>query len=203
MKTSHLIAILLVIFLGGAALYVATDMMLPGPKEDRGSGQPSVGGPFSLTNHLGQRVTEKSFAGKYMLVYFGYTFCPDVCPTELQLISEALDLLGKDADQVTPIFITVDPKRDNAEVMRDYVKVFNDRLVGLTGTEAEIKAAAKAYKVYYNPSKDGDAENYLMDHSSITFLMDRQGRYAAHFSYGSKPEVMAARIRKFLKAEKD
>ena len=161
----------------------------------------AVGGAFSLTNHLGQRVTEKDFAGKYMLVYFGYTFCPDVCPTELQIITEALELMGDAAAEVTPIFITIDPARDTVEAVKSYVEVFNKRLIGLTGTEEEIKQAAKAYKVYYNAAKDGDPVNYTMDHSSITFLMDRKGAYAAHFAYNSKPEDMAERISRIIAQE--
>ena len=198
MKRKELLIILLAVVVMGAAVWVMTDQLMPGSKASRSAGKAAVGGPFALTNHLGERVTEKTFAGKYMLVYFGYTFCPDVCPTELQIISEAMELLGDDADKVTPVFITVDPERDKVEVMKDYVAVFDKRLVGLTGTPEEIKNTAKAYKVFYQAAKGEDPVNYLMDHSSITFLMDRNGQYAAHFSYNSKPEKMAERIRAIL-----
>ncbi|HEY7687169.1 MAG TPA: SCO family protein, partial [Dongiaceae bacterium] len=110
------------------------------------SGKALVGGPFTLTDQNGKRVTDQDFRGKYMLVFFGYTYCPDVCPTELQVMTAALDKLGAKADRVTPIFITIDPQRDTAEQVGTYVRNFGPRMVGLTGTQAETDAAAKAYR---------------------------------------------------------
>lgn len=203
MKRKELLIIMLAVLVTGIAVWVATGQFMSSGKVTASIGKAAVGGSFSLTNHLGERVTEKTFAGKYMLVYFGYTFCPDVCPTELQIITEALEMLGDEAEKVTPIFITIDPERDGVAEIKAYVAVFNKRLVGLTGTAQEIKAAAKAYKVYFNSSNSEDKENYLMDHSSITFLMDRKGQYAAHFSYGSEAGKMAEKIRAVIKADEN
>jgi protein SCO1/2 len=159
------------------------------------SGKALIGGPFTLTDHTGKAVTEKDFAGRYMLVYFGFTFCPDVCPTELQIMTSALEQLGTKADKVTPVFISVDPKRDTVEQMASYVGNFHKRLVGLTGTPEQIKAAAKAYRVYYAEVKDeSSSAGYTVDHSSIVFLMGPDGGYLAHFSHGTSPEKMAETI---------
>lgn len=165
----------------------------------RSAGKALVGGPFALTDHTGKRVTEKDFRGRHMLVYFGFTYCPDVCPTELQVIASALEALGEAADEVTPVFITIDPERDTAEQMAAYVKHFHQRLVGLTGTQDEIRAAAKAYRVYYAKVKDvTSSAGYTFDHSSIVFLMDADGQYTAHFPHGTSPEKMATVIKKYL-----
>ena len=113
-----------------------------------GSGEALVGGPFRLTNHLGQTVTEADFRGKYMLVFFGFTFCPDICPTELQVMTHALETMGASGARITPVFVTIDPERDTPDVMKAYVENFGPNLVGLTGTPEEIAAVAKAYRVY-------------------------------------------------------
>jgi protein SCO1/2 len=162
------------------------------------TGKARVGGPFTLTDHTGKRVTEKDFAGKYKLIFFGFTHCPDVCPTELQVMSEALKQLGGKAAQVTPIFITVDPERDGVKEMADYVSNFHDRLVGLTGSTEEIRAVAKAYHVYYAKAKAGEDGDYGVDHTSIVYFMAPNGDYRAHFSFGTKPEAMAKGMAKFL-----
>ena len=147
------------------------------------SGKALVGGPFSLTDSSGKRVTDKDFRGRDMLVFFGFTSCPDICPASLQLMSTVLDKLGPKADRITPIFITIDPERDTAPKLDEYVKHFSPRIVGLTGTPEEIAAAAKAYRVYYNkvPNKvvPGD---YTMDHTGIIYLMDANGDYVTHFT---------------------
>ena len=117
-----------------------------------GSGEALVGGPFRLTNHLGQTVTEADFRGKYMLVFFGFTFCPDICPTELQVMTHALETMGASGARITPVFVTIDPERDTPDVMKAYVENFGPNLVGLTGTPEEIAAVAKAYRVYYKKS---------------------------------------------------
>ena len=160
----------------------------------------SIGGPFTLTDHNGKVVTEQDFRGKFMLVVFGYSFCPDVCPTQLSTISEVIDALGVEGARVTPIFITVDPERDTPESLKEYVTYFHPSLVALTGTTEQIKAVAKAYRVYYakaNENKD-DPEDYLMDHSAITYLMGPDGKFIIHFSYGTDSETMAKRIRGYL-----
>lgn len=169
-------------------------------KSDQISGKALVGGPFKLINHLGEPVTEKNFYGKYTLVFFGYTYCPDVCPSELQVMSAALDRLKSKADDIVPIFITIDPERDTAKQMADYVSHFHSKFVGLTGSPEAIQAAARAYRVYYSKSKDSESNSdYLMDHSSIVYLMDRKGEYKTHFSFGTPPEKMAEKISSIIK----
>jgi len=159
-----------------------------------------IGGPFSLTDHTGRAVTEADFRGKAMLIFFGYTYCPDVCPTSLTEISAAMDKLGPLADKVVPVLVTVDPERDSVSVMKDYVAHFHPSIVGLTGTAEQIKQVAKAYRVYYAkvPDKGGDASAYLMDHSSVIYLMGPDGRFLAHFSTQTDAETMAAKIKSLL-----
>ncbi|MCC9621345.1 SCO family protein [Thalassospira sp. MA62] len=174
-------------------------LMMMGTEAD-GTGNASIGGPFELVNQDGETVTQNDFAGDYMLIYFGYTFCPDVCPTELQTMGNALDLLPDDvAADVTPIFISVDPARDTVEALKAYVPHFHERMIGLTGTQDQTTAAAKAYRVYYSKSipegEPEDTDAYLMDHSSFVYLMDRDGSFIRHFNYGTPPEDMAKGIR--------
>lgn len=161
----------------------------------RSSGTAQIGGPFSLTDHTGKRVTEKDFAGRLLLVNFGFTYCPDVCPTELQVISAALDKLGDKAKAVQPVFITIDPERDTAEQMADYVSNFHGSLVGLTGSAEEIARVAKMYRVYYRRVDDPDSTaGYTMDHSAIMYLMGKDGKFLNHFVFGTKFEDMAKRL---------
>lgn len=166
------------------------------------SGKALIGGEFNLTNHKGEPVTDKDFRGKYMMVSFGYTFCPDVCPAELQLMTDAMEKLGDKQSDVVPMFISIDPTRDTVEQMRDYVSNFHPRFVGLTGTEAQIKKAAEAYHVFYAKAETGNAddENYLMDHSAFIYLMDRNGEYLRHFPYGINADDLAAAIAKVVSA---
>ena len=164
----------------------------------RVNGKSLVGGPFKLTNHRGEQVTHEDFRGKYMLAYFGYTHCPDICPHELQVITEALDRLGDKAAEVQPVFITVDPERDTVDHMAKYVSHFHPKLIGLTGTEEEILVAAKAYRVLFRKAYDPSSSDYLVDHSSVTFLMDEEGEYAAHFVLGTTVDEMVEILSKQL-----
>lgn len=161
---------------------------------------PLIGGPFSLVDQNGDTVTDADFRGQFMLVYFGYTFCPDVCPTALNRNAEAMDMLGEQAEKVVPILITVDPERDTVEHMKEYAKFFHPRLVALTGSEEQVKAAAKAYRVFYAKVEEegGDPANYLMDHTAITFMMGPDGKFVQHFSHDATPEEMAERMRKVM-----
>ena len=169
--------------------------------EGQGSGVALVGGPFTLTDHNGREVTEKTFLGKYMLVFFGFTFCPDVCPTELQVITTALDQMGPEADAIQPVFITVDPERDTPEVLKAYVSNFGPRLLGLTGTPEQVAAAAKAFRVYYAKVKNsGSAADYMMDHSTIIYLMGPDGRFVKHMTYTTDAAKLAGELKKTVTA---
>jgi protein SCO1/2 len=175
---------------GGAAWFV----LLPAISSMAG-GEATVGGPFRLTDQHGATVTEQDFAGRYMLVYFGYTFCPDVCPLSLANMTQALDLLPPDqAEQVVPIFITVDPERDTVAQLAEYAPLFHPRLVALTGSPEAIKAAARAYRVYFAKAGKDGSDDYLMDHSTFILLMGPDGRYVRHFAHNAAPEEIAAAI---------
>jgi protein SCO1/2 len=163
-------------------------------------GAVSVGGPFSLVDTAGKPVTDATYRGRWMLVYFGYTFCPDVCPTELQTVSAALDKLGPDAAKIVPLFITIDPERDTVAALADYVKLFDDRLIGLTGTDAQIAAAARDYRVYYARATPKDSTNYLMDHSSFLYLMGPDGQFRALFRPGTTAAELADALRTRMQA---
>jgi cytochrome oxidase Cu insertion factor (SCO1/SenC/PrrC family) len=162
-----------------------------------GRGVAAIGGPFTLTDQTGKTRTEQDLKGSYNLIYFGYTFCPDVCPTALQVMTSAMDRLDKNTQQkITPVFITIDPTRDTVEQLRSYVENFHPRMIGLTGTNEQIAQAARAYRVYYAKSKDGgDTTEYLMDHSSIVFLIDPDGLYVTHFTHATEPDRMAETLR--------
>jgi protein SCO1/2 len=165
-----------------------------------GSGAPqaiTIGGPFSLTDQNGQPFGDKDLKGKSFLVFFGYTHCPDVCPTTLFEISELLRSLGPRADQTAALFITVDPERDTPEVMRGYLASFDSHIHGLTGDAAAIDAVAKAYKAYYKkvPLEGGD---YTMDHGAIVYLMDKDGRFVSPFNMRRTADVLAADLRQRL-----
>lgn len=162
-------------------------------------GQALVGGPFTLTDHTGKRVTDQNFRGRYMLVFFGFTFCPDVCPSTLQVVSAALDKLGPKADRFVPIFITVDPARDGPKELATYVESFSSRLVGLTGAPEEIEAVAKAYRVYFRKTDDPKSTaGYTIDHTSLIYVMGPDGSYRTHFAHTTNADVLAERLAKLL-----
>lgn len=157
----------------------------------------AIGGPFALTDQNGNRRTDADFRGRYMLVFFGFTNCPDVCPTTLSVLSEALGKLGAKADSVVPIFVSVDPERDTPQALKSYLASFGPRFVGLTGTPDEIAKAAKAYRVYYQ-KVPLDGGGYTMNHSSVIYLMDRRGEFAGHYSLEQGPDALAADLAKRL-----
>lgn len=163
------------------------------------AGKAQIGGPFSLIDHTGKRVTEKEFRGQHMLVFFGFTACPDVCPASLQVIAAALDRLGAKAERVIPLFITIDPERDTPEQLAQYVKSFHPRLVGLTGTPDDIRAAASAYRVFHKKVKDDrSSSEYAMEHTSIIYLMDPAGEFVTHFTHVTPMETIAASLARVL-----
>jgi cytochrome oxidase Cu insertion factor (SCO1/SenC/PrrC family) len=184
-------AILVILVAVGAATWF---VLTPATRSMAG-GEALVGGPFTLTDQHGAVVTEQDFAGRYMLIYFGYTYCPDFCPMSLSNMTQALDLLPPEqAEQVTPILITVDPERDTVEQLAEYAPLFHPRLVALTGTPEETRQAAKAYRVYFSKAGNDDGSDYLMDHSTFIYLMGPDGKYVRHFSHSATPEEIAAGI---------
>ncbi len=181
-------AALLGVGLAGAAVYV-------GLRPDAAA---QIGGPFALLDGAGHTVTERDFRGRLMLVYFGYTHCPDACPTALADMANAVDALGDSRNQVALIFITIDPERDTPSVMRDYVAAFEAPIIGLSGSAEAIRVAAKEYRVFY--AKHPTEAGYDMDHSSIIYAMDRAGQFAAVFTHESPPEQITAELRRLLAA---
>ncbi len=167
-----------------------------------GSGAIDIGGPFELLDQHGVQRKSDDFLGRYLLVYFGYSYCPDVCPMSLQVMTQALDLLQAETEsvdqQVVPIFITVDPERDTVSALKDYAGHFHPRLVALTGEPPEIAAVAKAYRVYYGKAEVDGASDYLMDHSSFYYLMGPDGGYITHFRHDAQPDEMASALAKLL-----
>ena len=160
-----------------------------------------IGGSFTLVDHNGVRRTDADFRGKLMLVYFGFSSCPDICPTDLQAIGLALDQLGKAGEEVQPVFITVDPERDTPQLLADYVPMFHPRLIGLSGDATSIREAASAYRVYYAKVPRTDGSNYTVDHSGFIYLMDRGGQYLGFFPPGTPPDRMTEVIRPLLGRE--
>ena len=157
----------------------------------------AIGGPFRLTDQDGRTVTEQDLKGRPSLVFFGFTHCPDVCPTTLFDISEVMRALGPDADRLRAVFVTVDPERDTQPVLKDYLSSFDPHLTGLTGDPAAIATVAKEYRVYYKkvPLDDG---SYTMDHTAIVYLMDKSGQFVSPFSLKRTPEASAADLRSYL-----
>ena len=186
---------------------LAVSLMAAGPAASQ-AGEPvaaapfpiSFGGPFALVDHDGARRTERDFHGRYLLVTFGYSHCPDICPTGLAEIARALDLLGAAATRVQPLFITVDPARDTPARLKDFVGAFHPRLIGLTGSEAQVAAAARAYRVHRAKVVLPDAApgDYLATHGSITYLMDPAGEFVTLFPHGAEAKAMAETIRRYL-----
>lgn len=158
------------------------------------------GGPFDLIDQDGQPTTDRSFRGRYMLIYFGYTYCPDICPTGLSTMAMALDLLEGKGAKIQPIFVSIDPERDQPAFLKQYVAPFHPRLIGLTGSEKQVRAIAKAYRVHRSKviEKGKHVDEYLVNHSSITYLMGPDGRFLTMFPHGSDPAVMAKAIEKYL-----
>lgn len=189
------------------AAAVAAWVLTPGPERERSaSGAAAIGGPFELVNTDGETVTRADYAGRYRLIFFGFTYCPDVCPRSLMDLSRALDRIAESApakaERVVPIFITIDPQRDTVEVMRNYVENFHPRIVGLTGTKQQVKAAADAYRVYYekvspqqyydsDAAADSSDADYLMAHSSYMLLMGPDGEYITNFKFEATPADIA------------
>lgn len=159
-----------------------------------------IGGAFALKDQTGKTRTETDFRGQLMLVYFGFTYCPDICPTDLQQIGLAMDQLGADAKDVQPLFVTLDPERDTVEHLAQYVSLFHPKLLGLTGSIADTMKAADAYRVYYKRVSTGSKpDDYTVDHSAFIYLIDRDGKYLGFFPPGTDAPKMVEMIRPHLK----
>ena len=158
----------------------------------------NIGGPFTLVDQDGQTVTEANYSGRWLLVYFGYTYCPDVCPTSLTRNVDAIELLGDKGDSVTPVLISIDPQRDTPDKLKQYVGLFHPRMVGLTGTPEQIAAVAKEYRVFYMRSPGDTPDSYVVDHSSLTYLVGPDGKVAQFFSHSATPEEIANRLKQRL-----
>jgi protein SCO1 len=157
-----------------------------------------IGGPFALTDHEGRQRTDAEFRGKLLVIYFGYTNCPDICPADLTAISLALERLGAAAEAVQPIFITLDPERDTAAHLAEYVKAFHPRLLGLTGTPDEIRKIATAYKTWYAKTGKTGGEDYAVDHTAFIYLVGKDGRYLGFLPPSTVPERLSEVIGQML-----
>jgi len=188
--------LLLVAALIGGVLWYESEKV-PGLGRVVSTGQADIGGPFQLTDQSGKRVTDKDFRGRYMLIYFGYSFCPDVCPTTLAVMAQALEKVGDRARRVAPILITIDPERDTPKVLEDYVKAFGPSFVGLTGSAAEIKDVEKKYRVYA-VKKPLEGGNYGMDHSSVIYLMGPNGKLVSFYDEAISPDDLAKELKQRL-----
>ena len=194
------IVVIVACFLFGALLG-AYALLLNSSPGDRvqSSGKALVGGPFTLVDPSGKTVTDQNFRGRYMLIFFGYTHCPDICPAELQVMAAALDQLGPKAAKVVPIFITLDPERDTPEAVGAYVKNFGSNIVGLTGSTEAVAAAAKAYRVSFSKFQDENSgTNYTIDHSALAYLMGTDGEYITHIPYGTSVAQMLDTLNRYL-----
>ena len=191
------ILLMLAGFLAGVGSIVLVVILVSGRDPVPSAGAAAIGGPFTLVDQNGRTVTDKDLRGHPFLVFFGFTHCPDVCPTSLFEISEVLGKLGPDAHKVSALFVTIDPERDTAAEMKDYLSSFNPHLVGLTGDPAAIAAVAKEYRVYVKkvPLDNGD---YTMDHTALVYLMDKEGRFVTPFNLKRTPEDAAADLRRYL-----
>jgi protein SCO1 len=185
-------------FLAGLLLCFGVVLLVTGRMSSPVAQQAAmIGGPFQLVDQNGREVTDKDLKGHPFLVFFGFTHCPDVCPTTLFEVSEILRALGPDAERTRALFVTVDPERDTPGVMKDYLSSFDPHLVGLTGDPAAVAAVAKAYRVYFK-KVPLDQGGYTMDHTAIVYLMDKDGRFVAPFSLKRSAEAAAADLRRYL-----
>ncbi|XP_057443832.1 protein SCO1 homolog 1, mitochondrial-like isoform X2 [Lotus japonicus] len=179
-------------------IHSASEAVKHGPS----AGKAAIGGPFHLTNHHGKRVTEKDFLGKWTVMYFGFTHCPDICPDELQKLADAVDKIKeKSGIEIVPVFISVDPERDTVEQVGEYVKEFHPKLIGLTGSSDEIKSVARAYRVYYMKTAEEDSD-YLVDHSIVMYLMGPDMNFVKFFGKNNDADSLADGIIKEIKQYK-
>jgi protein SCO1/2 len=195
-------------FVGGILIGVAGWLLWPTPRDPERSAaelmdvvmwaKEPIGGPFALIDHNGQGRTDADFRGKLLLIYFGFTYCPDACPTALGVMASAIGKLDVAGERVTPILISIDPARDTPQALKEYVGNFHPRMVGLTGSDEQIAKVAKAYHVFYQKAPGATGEDYLMDHLTLIYLMGADGKYLAHFGPQATPDEVAEAIRRYL-----
>lgn len=184
-------------FVAGLVACLGMILLLLGPRGPVAQSVAAIGGPFALVDQNGRTVTDQDLKGRPTLMFFGFTHCPDVCPTALFEISQVMERLGPGAEKVNAVFVTVDPERDTPAVLKDYLSSFHPRMIGLTGEPAAIAAMLKAYRVYAKkvPQDGGD---YTMDHSALVYLMDKEGRFVAPFNLKRSPEDAAADLKRHV-----
>jgi len=190
-------AILALVVIGGAVIYQS--MQDSEPSRTTTTGTAAIGGPFTLVDHAGRTVTSEEFRGRPMLVFFGFTHCPDVCPLTLQNVSDALDMLGSKASRLAVVFIAVDSKRDTPARLKAFREAFDKRIVMLSGSEQQIRDVVKSYRVTVligEPDKNG---NYTVDHSAYLYLMDKNGRFVTHFRHTVSAKELARLLNNYLK----
>jgi protein SCO1/2 len=194
-RSSHILLIFSA-FLAGLAIFLGV-ILFASHYQGNGPGASAIGGPFKLIDQNGKPITDQDMKGKPYLVFFGYTHCPDICPTTLFELSEVMRALGPDADKTRALFISIDPERDTPAAMKDYLSSFDPHLMGATGDAKAIGVAEKEYRVYAKkvPGENGD---YSMDHTALVYLMDKDGRFVAPFRLDRKPEAAAADLRKYM-----
>ena len=195
-RTSHIMLVLSA-FLAGLVVFLAVFMFATGQFRSGAPGSSAIGGPFSLTDQDGKTVTDKDMKGEPMLVFFGYTHCPDICPTTLFELSEVLHAMGKDADRIHALFVSVDPDRDTPAVMKDYLSSFDPHLRGATGDGKALETIEKEYRVYAKKVPTGNGD-YSMDHTALVYLMDKDGRFVAPLNLKRRPADVAAELKKYL-----
>ena len=203
MKKGALIAIAAALTVAVVAAFIVVQKYAPPPARGdnaviRLGPTAEIGGSFDLVDHRGRAVSDRDFLGRYALIYFGYSSCPDVCPLDLRRMATALDILGPEGKSVVPVFITIDPERDSGKHLGAFVRAFHPRMVGLTGPEAAIKAVTNAYKVFYR--KSGQGGGYLMDHTSFIYVIGPKGTVRSIIRAGTAPEIMAQEIRYLLRS---
>jgi protein SCO1/2 len=195
-RTSHVLLVMAA-FMAGLVVFLGVFLYATGQLNTGAPGPSAIGGPFKLIDQDGKPITEQTLKGKPHLVFFGFTHCPDICPTTLFEVSEIMRALGPDADRAGALFITVDPERDTPAVMKDYLSSFDPHLRAATGDRPAIDAVEKAYRVYAKKVPTGNGD-YSMDHTALVYLMDKQGRFVAPFKIKRKPEEAATELRKYM-----
>lgn len=195
-----LVVVGFILLMFAAIALIAPEKLKPSTSQQTSYGEALIGGSFEAMDHTGEPITDKDLLGKYALIYFGFTYCPDICPTTLLIVANVLDGLNEArASQLTPVFVSVDPARDTVEVMANYVSNFHPKLIGITGTKEQIDRIAKAYKVYYQVVENEDsALGYQVDHSGFLYLMGPDGKYITHFPHNVSEQDLATALRSHI-----